>query len=90
MVDAIMASSQDGAMRTTVDLTDEQIAALDPYCKREGISRVEAVRRAVAAFVAQAGKRKIDFKAHPAFGSSKRYRREDSVITAGRLREEWQ
>lgn len=77
-------------MRTIVDLTEKQIAALDSYRKREGISRAEAVRRAVAAFVPQAGKKKIDFKAHPAFGSSKRFRKEDSVVTVRRLREEWE
>jgi metal-responsive CopG/Arc/MetJ family transcriptional regulator len=38
-------------MRTIVDLPDEQLAALDAYTKSEGISRAEAVRRAVAAFV---------------------------------------
>lgn len=76
-------------MRTIVDLTEKQITALDIYRKREGISRAEAVRRAVAAFVPAAGKKKIDFKTHPAFGSSKRFRKEDSVMTVRRLREEW-
>jgi hypothetical protein len=76
-------------MRTIVDLPESQIEALDRYRKREGISRAEALRRAVAAFVPDAGKKKIDFAAHPAFGSSKRFRKEDSVLTVRRLREEW-
>jgi metal-responsive CopG/Arc/MetJ family transcriptional regulator len=76
-------------MRTIVDLTEGQIQALDSYRKREGISRAEAVRRAVESFVPANGKRKIDFANHPAFGSSRRYRKEDSVKTVRRLREEW-
>lgn len=74
-------------MRTIVDLPETQIKRLDSYRKREGISRAEAVRRAVEAFVPGSGK--IDFAAHPAFGSSKRPRREDSVKTVRRLRAEW-
>ena len=76
-------------MRTIVDLPEDQIAALDRYGRREGISRAEALRRAVAAFVPTKQHSKPDLTTHPAFGSSKRYRKEDSVITVRRLREEW-
>ena len=76
-------------MRTIVDLPETQIKALDSYRKREGISRAEAVRRAVEAFVPVGGKGATDFSKHPAFGSSRRSRREDSVKTVHRLREEW-
>ncbi|MGI8437101.1 MAG: ribbon-helix-helix protein, CopG family [Chthoniobacterales bacterium] len=76
-------------MRTIVDLPETQIKALDSYRKRAGISRAEAVRRAVEAFIPARGKGATDFTAHPAFGSSKRYRKEDSVKTVRRLREEW-
>ncbi len=34
-------------MRTIVDLPTSQLEALDSLCQREGISRAEAVRRAV-------------------------------------------
>jgi hypothetical protein len=44
----------DDAVRTIVDLPDTQLEALDALCRREGISRAEAVRRAVAAHVRQA------------------------------------
>jgi hypothetical protein len=44
-------SHDDDAVRTIVDLPEEQIKALDAYRKRHGISRAEAVRRAVAAFI---------------------------------------
>jgi len=40
-------------MRTIVDLPAEQIRALDEICEREAISRAEAVRRAVARYVAE-------------------------------------
>lgn len=76
-------------MRTIIDLHEAQIKALDSYRKKEGISRAEAVRRAVEAFVPRRPKGGFDFAAHPAFGSSKRYRKEDSVKTVRRLREEW-
>ena len=35
-------------MRTIVDLPAEQVESLDAWCRREGVSRAEAVRRAVA------------------------------------------
>ncbi len=35
-------------MRTIIDLPDAQIAQLAEYCRRERISRAEAIRRAVA------------------------------------------
>jgi metal-responsive CopG/Arc/MetJ family transcriptional regulator len=76
-------------MRTIVDLPDEQIEALNSYSRREGVSRAEALRRAVAAFIPTKGRQKPDLKAHAAFGSSKRYRKEDSVVTVRRLRDEW-
>lgn len=37
-------------MRTIVELPDAQLDALADICQREGISRAEAVRRAVQAF----------------------------------------
>lgn len=89
MLDSAASSSHDDEMRTIVDLPETQLRALDSYRKREGISRAEAVRRAVEAFVPTRGKGGTDFATHPAFGSSKRYRKEDSVKTVRRLREEW-
>ena len=89
MVDCAASSWHDDEMRTIVDLPETQVKALDSYRKREGISRAEAVRRAVEAFVPTRGKGSADFINHPAFGSSKRFRKEDSVKTVRRLREEW-
>jgi hypothetical protein len=76
-------------MRTIVDLPKEQIKALEGYTKKEGISRAEAVRRAVASFLPTTPKRKFDFRNDPAFGSSKSFRKEDSVKLVRRLRAEW-
>lgn len=44
----------DDAVRTIIDLPDEQLERLDVLCRRDGISRAEAVRRAIAAHVRQA------------------------------------
>ena len=38
-------------MRTIVDLPDSQIAGLADICRREGVSRTEVVRRAVAEYL---------------------------------------
>ena len=76
-------------MRTIVDLTEEQIRALDAYRKKHGVSRAEAVRRAVAAFVPPKARKKTDFLNHPAFGSSKALRKEDPSELVRRLRAEW-
>ncbi|HEY5475091.1 MAG TPA: ribbon-helix-helix protein, CopG family [Tepidiformaceae bacterium] len=35
-------------MRTIIDLTDEQLRGLTELCRKEHISRAEAIRRAVA------------------------------------------
>ncbi len=76
-------------MRTIVDLPEEQIQALDTYRKKAGVSRAEAVRRAVASFLPAKPQRRFDFSNNPAFGSSKSFRKADSVEVVRRLREEW-
>jgi hypothetical protein len=77
-------------MRTIVDLPPEQIKALDGYRKKQGISRAEAVRRAVASFLPPKPGKRFDFRKDPAFGSSGGLRKEDSVELVRRLREEWE
>ena len=39
------------SMRTIVDLPEAQIASLARICEREGLSRAELIRRAVAAYL---------------------------------------
>jgi len=76
-------------MRTIVDLPAEQVKALDGYRKKEGISRAEAVRRAVASFLPPKPGKRFDFRKDPAFGSSKGSRKQDSAELVRALREEW-
>ena len=85
-----MISWNDIIVRTIVDLPDEQVRALDNYRKKERISRAEAVRRAVAAFLPLKPRSKFDFRGHPAFGSSASFRKVDSVEIVRRLRQEWE
>jgi hypothetical protein len=40
-------------MRTIIELPADQLAALEALCRRDGISRAEAIRRAVGALVRQ-------------------------------------
>ncbi|MBI3941256.1 MAG: ribbon-helix-helix protein, CopG family [Acidobacteria bacterium] len=74
-------------MRTIIDLPPEQVAALDDLCRREKISRAEAVRRAVGEFLPRA---RSTWRNHPAVGLWKdRGRRADSVGYVRRIRKEW-
>jgi hypothetical protein len=47
-------------VRTIVDLPAAHLRALDEICAREGISRAEAVRRAVARWVAEQAGADVD------------------------------
>ena len=71
-------------MRTIIDLPDAAREALDALCRRDGISRAEAVRRAVATLVRLARASGPD----PAFGLW-RGRAVDGLAYERRLREEW-
>jgi hypothetical protein len=71
-------------MRTIIDLPEAQIEALDTLCRREGISRAEAIRRAVAAHVRSERGREPD----PAFGLWKA-RPVEALKHQRRLRREW-
>ncbi len=41
-----------GIMRAIIDLPDDQVSHLQATCERIGISRAEAVRRAIALYLA--------------------------------------
>jgi metal-responsive CopG/Arc/MetJ family transcriptional regulator len=71
-------------MRTIVDLPEDQIRVLAEICERQGISRAEAVRRAVAEYAGRHGAGEAD----KAFGSW-RGRRIDGLAYERRLRREW-
>ena len=71
-------------MRTIIDLPADQLEALDAMCRREDISRAEAIRRAVAQHI------RLDRESQPkrAFGLW-RGRRVSGVTYERRLRSEW-
>lgn len=71
-------------MRTIVELPDDQLDALASLCEREGISRAEAVRRAVREFTRTRGTP----DSASAFGLW-RARRAGGVAYQRRLRSEW-
>lgn len=75
----------DVIMRTIIDLPSEQMSELEKFCKSQGISRAEAVRRAVAKFLngAEIGSRE---KAFGAWQGNKL----DSEAHVRKLRDEWE
>lgn len=71
-------------MRTIVDLPEEQLGALSRYCQEHGVSRAEAMRRALGAFLKGRGP-----AAEPdAFGLWAD-REEDGLAYEDRIRQEW-
>ena len=72
-------------MRTIIDLPDEQLEALDGICRREAISRAEAVRRAVDLLV----RGRAAEAARGAFGLWRGTRAVDGLAYQERLRREW-
>ena len=74
----------DDSMRTIIDLPDEQLEALDGICRRDGISRAEAIRQAVTLLMRQrAGRSGV------AFGIWRGRRKVDGLDYQQRLRREW-
>ena len=71
-------------MRTIIDIPEEQIDSLASHCRREGISRAEAVRRAVASYLNE----QADDPDDDAFGMWRK-RKIDSVAYQRKLRAEW-
>lgn len=81
-----MMTCYDDAMRTIIDLPHDQLQALDGICRREEISRAEAIRQAVALLVRQRGAGTSGV----AFGLWRGRRGVDGVRYQERLRGEWQ
>ena len=77
-------TSYDDAMRTIIDLPNDQLDGLAILCRRDGISRAEAIRRAVADYTRE----QLRHDADEGFGLWRR-RREDGVRYQRRLRKEW-
>lgn len=72
------------AMRTIVDLPDEQLGALARLCEEQKISRAEAVRRAVGQLIkeSQAGRKDVGFGIW-------KHKRIESRKFVDKLRAEW-
>lgn len=71
-------------MRTIVEIPAGQLEALDALCRHEGISRAEAIRRSLAAYLPRAR----GSASQAAFGLWK-HRKVDSLAYERRLRREW-
>ena len=72
-------------MRTIIELPEEQLAALDGVCEREGISRAEAIRQAVALLTRERGASRSGV----AFGIWRGKRQVDGLEYQERMRREW-
>lgn len=70
-------------MRTIIDLPEKDREALETICRQHKLSRAEAIRRAVAMYIAEQ-----QINAPDTFGIW-RDRSEDALTTEDRLRGEW-
>jgi metal-responsive CopG/Arc/MetJ family transcriptional regulator len=71
-------------VRTIIELPEEHLRALAELCRRQKISRAEAIRRAVAEYA----RHRLAHESGRAFGIW-RGRRVDGVAYERRLRREW-
>ncbi|MEO6043250.1 MAG: CopG family transcriptional regulator [Tepidiformaceae bacterium] len=76
-------------MRTIVDLPEEQLLWLASVCAREGISRAEAIRRAVEASMHQNDEADFKRALDAAFGSWKGHGI-DALEFERQIRAEWE
>jgi hypothetical protein len=80
-----MMTCYDDAVRTIIELPEEQLDALDGICRRESISRAEAIRRAVDLLVRD----RAAGASRAAFGLWKGAKAIDGLVYQERLRGEW-
>ena len=79
-----MMTLYDDVMRTIIELPQQQLGGLDGLCRRDGVSRAEAIRRAVAEYL----QRENPSGSAGAYGLW-RGRRLDGVAYQRNLRREW-
>lgn len=84
-IDRYMMTIYDDSMRTIVDIPEQDIERLARVCRREGISRAEAVRRAVSLYLAHEDAGRGD----RAFGLW-RGRKGDALGYEDGVRKEWE
>lgn len=82
-----MMTDYDDVMRTIIDLPEDQLAALDAWRIAHGVSRAEAVRRAVARLLDDASNRRAVLDATSGMWAD---REEDGLDYQERLRAEWE
>lgn len=75
----------DDVMRTIIELPDDQIEALDGICRRDGISRAEAVRQAVTLLMRERSASRSGL----AFGIWRGKDAVDGLAYQEKLRREW-
>ena len=80
-----MMTCYDDVMRTIIDLPEDQLGALDGICRREAISRAEAIRRAVDLLVRD----RAAGASHTAFGLWRGSKTIDGLTYQERIRREW-
>ena len=80
-----MMTCYDDAMRTIIELPEDQLEALDGICRRDEISRAEAIRQAVALLIKRSGAGTSE----RAFGLWRNRPRLDGLRYQERLRREW-
>ena len=80
-----MMTCYDDAMRTIIDLPTDQLEALDDICRREAISRAEAIRQAVTLLVRERGASTSGV----GFGLWRGRRNTEGLRYQERLRREW-
>lgn len=85
-VDVAMMTPYDDAMRTIIELPKDQLRALDAWRRARGVSRAEAVRRAVAILLEDEARARAAVEA--AFGIW-RDRAVDGLAEQERIRAEW-
>lgn len=71
-------------MRTIIELPNDQLIRLEAHCRREKISRAEAIRRAVTAMLSE----QLKGDAAGAYGLW-RDRASEALAQQERLRNEW-
>ncbi len=81
-----MMTSYDNVMRTIIELPDEQLRALDSWRLPRGISRAEAVRRAVAHLLQDEAQARAAVDAAFGLWSDRQL---DGLAEQERLRAEW-
>ena len=81
-----MMPSYDDGMRTIIEIPDEQLRALDAWRRTRGMTRAEAVRRAVAGLLQDEDE--VRTAVESAFGLW-RGRDIDGLAEQDRLRAEW-